>query len=59
MEATDNYDDIYQYFLQSVNKEYLEKGIELLFLDRYRVRQDKTGHLGTEEFLIHYTKKPE
>ena len=59
MEATDNYDDIYQYFLQSVDKEYLEKGIELLFLDRYRVRQDKTGHLGTEEFLIHYTKKPE
>lgn len=59
MEATDNYDDIYQYFLQSVDKEYLEKGIELLFLERYRVRQDKTGHLGTEEFLVHYGSKPE
>ena len=59
MEATDNYEDIYQYFIQSVDKEYLEKGIELLFLDRYRVKQDKTGHLGTEEFLLHYTKKPE
>ena len=59
MEATDNYDDIYQTFIHAVDKEYLEKGIELLFLDRYRVKHDKTGHLGTEEFLVHYDKKPE
>ena len=59
MEATDNYDEIYQSFINAVDKEYLQKGIELLFLERYRVKQDKTGHLGTEEFLLHYTKKPE
>ena len=59
MEATDNYDDIYQTFIHAVDKEYLEKGVELLFLDRYRVKHDKTGHLGTEEFLVHYDKKPE
>ncbi len=59
MEATDNYDDIYRIFLNAVEPEQLKKGEELMSLDSYRGRQDKTGHLGTEEFLLHYTEKPE
>ncbi len=59
MEATDRYDDIYRYFINALDKEHLEKGTEFMSLDRYRGKQDKTGHLGTEEFLMHYTEKPE
>lgn len=59
MEATDRYDDIYRDFINALDKEYLEKGTEFMSLDRYRGKQDKTGHLGTEEFLLHYTEKPE
>ncbi|MGN0653603.1 MAG: PocR ligand-binding domain-containing protein [Oscillospiraceae bacterium] len=59
MEATDRYDDIYRYFINALDNEYLEKGTEFMSLDRYRGKQDKTGHLGTEEFLMHYTEKPE
>ncbi len=59
MEATDQFDDIYQNFLNAVDPEYLEKGKELLSLDNYRGKQDKTGHLGTGDFLIRYSEKPE
>lgn len=59
MEATDRYDDIYRDFINALDKEYLEKGTGFMSLDRYRGKQDKTGHLGTEEFLLHYTEKPE
>ncbi|MGN0688694.1 MAG: PocR ligand-binding domain-containing protein, partial [Oscillospiraceae bacterium] len=59
MEATDKYDDIYQLFLNALDDEYLNKGTEFMSLDKYRSKQDKSGHLGTEEFLLHYTEKPE
>ncbi|MGN0688296.1 MAG: ATP-binding protein, partial [Oscillospiraceae bacterium] len=59
MEATDKYVDIYQLFLNALDKEYLNKGTEFMSLDRYRDKKDKSGHLGTEEFLLHYTEKPE
>lgn len=59
MQTTDNYNDIYNIFLNAVDKEYLEKGTEFMSLDRYRSKQEKSGHLGTEEFLLHYTEKPE
>lgn len=59
MEATDNFDIIYQDFLNAVDPEYLESGKELLCLDRYRSIQNKSGHLGTGDFLLHYTEKPE
>ena len=59
MEVTDNYEDIYNRFLSALDPEYLEKGVKLMSLDSYRGKQDKTGHLGTEEFLLHYTEKPE
>lgn len=59
MQATDRYDIIYQNFLQNVDPKYKERGKELLSLDRYRGKQEKTGYLGTEEFPMHYGEKPE
>lgn len=59
MEATDDYDEIYRTFINAVDPEFLEKGEELMALENYRGKQEKTGHLGTEEFLLHYTEKPE
>ncbi|MGN0364850.1 MAG: PocR ligand-binding domain-containing protein [Suilimivivens sp.] len=59
MEATDQYEDIYQIFLHALDPEYLKRGEELLSLDNYRGKKDKTGHLGTEEFPMHFSKKPE
>lgn len=59
MEATDQYDDIYQSFLHAVDPQYRQRGTELLSLDSYRGKQDKTGYLGTEEFPMHYTEKLE
>lgn len=59
MKATDNYDDIYKRFINAVDDAYLKKGTELMALDNYRGKQFGAGHLGTGEFLLHYTKKPE
>ncbi|MDO4486675.1 MAG: PocR ligand-binding domain-containing protein [Bacillota bacterium] len=59
MKATDSYDDIYQNFLKAVEPEYLQRGKELIALENYRGQRDKTGHLGTEEFPMHYTEKLE
>lgn len=59
MKATDNYDDIYQNFLKAVDPEYLQRGTELMDLDNFKGQKDKTGHLGTEEFPMHYTEKME
>ncbi|MBP0965332.1 MAG: PocR ligand-binding domain-containing protein [Oscillospiraceae bacterium] len=59
MNSTDNYEDIYKRFLNAVDDTYLKKGVELMSLDNYRGKQFGAGHLGTEEFLLHYTKKPE
>lgn len=59
MKATDNYEDIYKRFINAVDDTYLKKGVELMALDNYRGKQFGAGHLGTEEFLLHYTKKPE
>ena len=59
MKATDNYDDIYQSFLQAVDPAYLQRGKELLSLENYRGQKDKSGHLGTEEFPMYYSEKLE
>ncbi|MCI5503787.1 MAG: PocR ligand-binding domain-containing protein [Eubacterium sp.] len=59
MKATDRYDDIYQNFLKAVDSEYLQRGTELMALESFRGKRDKTGHLGTEEFPMHYTEKME
>lgn len=59
MEATDRYEDIYKSFLEAVDPEYLQRGIELLNLSNYRGQTDKTGHLGTEDFPMYYSGKPE
>ncbi len=59
MKATDNYDDIYKRFINAVDDTYLKKGVELMSLENYRGKQFGAGHLGTGEFLLHYTKKPE
>ena len=54
MEATDNFDDIYQFFLELVDSNYIKKSMSLMSLDNYRGKNHKTGHLGTEDFPIHY-----
>ncbi|MGN0337578.1 MAG: ATP-binding protein [Lachnospiraceae bacterium] len=59
MEATDRYDDIYQNFLRAVDPEYRQRGEELMALENFRDLKDKSGHLGTEEFPMHYTEKLE
>lgn len=59
MEATDQFEDIYQGFLKAVEPEYLQRGKEFLSLKNYRDQKDKTGYLGTEEFPMHYTDKLE
>ena len=59
MEATDRYDDIYQNFLKAVDPEYRQRGEELMALENFRDLKDKSGHLGTEEFPMHYTEKLE
>lgn len=59
MEATDRYDDIYQNFLRAVDPEYRQRGEELMALENFRDLKDKSGHLGTEEFTMHYTEKLE
>ena len=53
MKATDRYDDIYQKFLEEVDPEYRQRGVELMDLANYRGQKEKTGHLGTEDFLLH------
>ena len=52
MQATDRYEEIYQRFLSEVEPDYLRSGIQLLSLERYRGKNDKTGYLGTEELLM-------
>ncbi|MDD6188513.1 MAG: PocR ligand-binding domain-containing protein [Clostridiales bacterium] len=59
MESTDQYEDIYQSFLRAVDPEYRQRGVELLSLDSYRGKQDKTGYLDTEEFPMHYSDRLE
>ncbi|MGN1367754.1 MAG: PocR ligand-binding domain-containing protein [Aristaeellaceae bacterium] len=59
MKATDSYDDIYQSFLKAVDPAYRQRGIELMALENFRWQRDKTGHLGTEEFPMHYAEKLE
>ena len=52
MQKTDQYEEIYQTFLRGVQPEYRQRGVELLSLESYRGKTDKTGHLGTEEFPL-------
>lgn len=59
MKATDRYDTIYQIFLNAIEPSYLARGKELLTLENYRGKKDKTGHLGTEEFPLHISEKTE
>lgn len=59
MKATDDYDDIYRIFLKVVDPEYLQRRKELMALESFRGKRDRTGHLGTEEFPMHYTEKLE
>ena len=59
MEETDQYEEIYHSFLNMVDQKYLQRGAELLSLDSYRGKQDKTGYLGSEEFPMHYLDKIE
>lgn len=59
MKATDRYNDIYQQFILALDPSYLQRGKELMSLERYRGQKDKTGHLGTEEFPVYYTDKLE
>ena len=59
MKATDCYDVIYRNFLRAVEPAYLQRGTELMSLESFRGQRDKTGHLGTEEFPLHYTQKLE
>lgn len=59
MEATDNYDDIYSLFINAVDFAYFKNASELLSIENLRKNLDRTGHIGTEEFMLHYTEKPE
>ena len=59
LEATDRYEEIYRIFMDSVEDEYREQARALLALDTYRDGTGKTGHLGTEEFPMHFSGKME
>ena len=59
LKSTDDYNSIYQDFLRAVDPEYLQRSMELLSIESFRGQRDKTGHLGTEEFPLYYTKKLE
>ena len=59
MKLTDNYEDIYNMFLEEVDSSYKQRGIELMSLDNYRNQKDKSGHLGTEEFPMHVNNRME
>ena len=52
IKATDCYEEVFQSFVSRVSPEYLPEAVELLSLDSYRGRTDKSGHLGTEEFPL-------
>ena len=59
MQATDRYDEIYRFYLASVDTEYARRATELLSLANYRGKTDKSGHLGTEEFLMRFSGRSE
>ena len=59
MQATDRYDEIYRFYLASVDTEYARRATELLALENYRGKTDKSGHLGTEEFLMRFSGRSE
>ena len=59
LEATDCYDEIYHIFMDAIDGEYWDQARALLALDNYRDTKGKSGHLGTEEFPVHFSEKTE
>ncbi|MDO4481998.1 MAG: PocR ligand-binding domain-containing protein [Bacillota bacterium] len=52
--ATDDYEVVYNKILDDIDEEYLQRAVNLMSLDNYRGRSDRTGYLGTEEFPMHH-----
>ena len=59
MKATDRYEEIYRAFLDAIEPDFLRRGMELLSLESYRGKMEKTGHLGTEELPMRFGEKLE
>lgn len=59
LKATDDYEEVYQEFLNSIDPRYLESGREFMSLERFRSHRGKTGHLGTEDFPVCFDSKLE
>ena len=59
MKAMDRYEEIYRALLDAIEPDFLRRGMELLSLESYRGKMEKTGHLGTEELPMRFGEKLE